>query len=308
MRLAVFFHPGDDDFAKKVLKAVVDIGVSASAYRIHPWWKDDAADRLISVLNASTHILLIIPRSVEEHREELSWLYFLAGFCSAKAKYVYYLADSSSLRVPSFFSGIERIPSLQFLKNAILRGRDDWISEQNMKKARSVLETLNIPVSNLGFIECVKQENIQALKQFVILGFSPDVCDKNGVSALSHAVRVRSLKVVDFLISAGADVNRIAPDRNNTPIMDAAGDGDLEIVERLLQEHPNLDVQSKNGQTALILAIGQGALDVANRLIDAGANLELVDALGMTALKYAELFRYPELVEKIKEKLAYNVK
>ncbi|MEM5947878.1 ankyrin repeat domain-containing protein [Spirochaetia bacterium 38H-sp] len=306
MRLAVFFHPGDDEFAKKVLKAIIDIGISANAYRIHPWWKDDAAERLISVLNASTHILLIIPRTVGQHTDELSWLYFLAGFCSAKAKYVYYLADSSSLTVPSFFSGIERIPSIQYLKNAILRGRDDWISEQNMKKARDVLEKLNIPVSNVGFVECVKQENIQALKQFIILGFSPDSCDKNGIPALSHAVRVRSLDVVDFLLSHGADVNKIAPDRNNTPLMDAAGDGNLEIVNRLLQESPNLDIQSKNGQTALILAIGQGALDVANRLIDAGADIRLVDALGMTALKYAELFRYPDLVDKLKEKMADN--
>ncbi|WP_148223867.1 ankyrin repeat domain-containing protein [Spirochaeta thermophila] len=302
MRVAVFFHPGDEEIATKVLRVMKELGISGAAYRIHPWWKDDAADRLLGVLNASTHILLVVPPSIDERSGDLSWLFFLAGFCVAKTRYVYYLVLEGRVHVPPFLRSIEGITSLEGVRSAFLRGKEEWLAEQEQEKARLFLKEQDIPLSAEGFIECVKKEKVDALEKFFLLGFSPDTCDRKGVPALCHAVRVRSLEVVNLLLAHGADVNAVSGDRGNTAIMDAAADGNREIVVRLLQEDPDLDVQSKNGQTALILAIGQGALDIAELLVDRGADVTLRDSLGMTARRYAELFRYHDLARKIKER------
>ena len=73
--------------------------------------------------------------------------------------------------------------------------------------------------------------------------------------------------------------------------MDAAAEGNTEILTRLIADGARLNVKSKSGQTALILAVGRQAEDTALTLIESGADIDIKDDLGMSAKKYAELFK-----------------
>ncbi len=74
----------------------------------------------------------------------------------------------------------------------------------------------------------------------------------------------------------------------------AAGDGDLQEVQRLLGAGEPVNVQitgrwqTYEGQTALMWAAMHGHADVARLLLDSGADPSIRDANGQTAMYYAD--------------------
>jgi hypothetical protein len=83
--------------------------------------------------------------------------------------------------------------------------------------------------------------------------------------------------------------------------MDAAVAGELPLVDALLDAGAEVNLQSKNGQTALMLAVGEGQAESVRELLDRGAEIRIKDNLGMTAMKYAELFKYPAIIKMLTE-------
>ena len=86
--------------------------------------------------------------------------------------------------------------------------------------------------------------------------------DKNGVTALHHAVRFRSPAAVATLLEHGADVNQVCRRSGSTPLHRAvtstgapgtAGRKDeaCEIIELLLQFGADVTIKNKNGKTPL---------------------------------------------------------
>ncbi len=67
-------------------------------------------------------------------------------------------------------------------------------------------------------------------------------------------------------------------------LLDAAGRGDAETVESLLQQGADPDVRSAQGETALHLAVGHGHAQAAACLLAYGADHRLVDQSGHTPL------------------------
>jgi uncharacterized protein len=90
---------------------------------------------------------------------------------------------------------------------------------------------------------------------------------------LIEAAKDGRLGDVNRLLEAGANVN-ILDDLGWIPLPAAARFGHLEIVNRLL-EVPDIDVNAANGyrDTALIWAAFKRHLDILQKLIDAGANV-----------------------------------
>jgi len=64
----------------------------------------------------------------------------------------------------------------------------------------------------------------------------------------------------------------------------------------LIEAGAALDIQSKDGQTALIVAVGTGDTVTIEALLKAGANPDISDNLGLSARKYAALFRNNSLI------------
>jgi hypothetical protein len=150
------------------------------------------------------------------------------------------------------------------------------------------------------FAGCVEEGAVDPTKNFLRIGFSPDSRDVRGVPILSLAIRNRHRELIDLLLEKGANVNAVSHDRGNSPLMEAAVRGDLGSVERLLDAGADTDLQSKNGQTSLMLAVGEGFTSVARLLLEHNADTSPVDQLGMTAGKYAELFKHTEMAELIR--------
>jgi ankyrin repeat protein len=74
----------------------------------------------------------------------------------------------------------------------------------------------------------------------------------------------------------------------NTPLIVAAGWGNVDAVRILLDAGANIDATGEDHDTALHRAIAVEALDVVQMLIDRGASVEMADAHGETPRDVAE--------------------
>jgi ankyrin repeat protein len=111
---------------------------------------------------------------------------------------------------------------------------------------------------------------------------------KDGETALTLAVHKGHVEVVRALLAANADVNH--PCCSANALYEAARAANLNMVKVLLTAKPDLNRQTKNGNTALMHAISTGTPDspeIARLLIEAGANVNLSSDEGVTALTLA---------------------
>ena len=167
---------------------------------------------------------------------------------------------------------------------------------ENVKAAKESILEMGFKLTLRDIIEVVYEGENLVLEQFFKAEFSPDSLDKNGVSLLNIAIRKGHLSIASMLLDKGANINCISGDRGNTPLMDAAAEGNIEIMSKLIKAGALVDIKSKSGQTALVLSVGRQAEDAAILLIEAGADINIKDDLGMSARKYAELFKLEKVL------------
>ncbi len=272
-------------------------GISSCAIGLTSQWESQKA-RLVEKLRSVSHLVVFL-----EHRED--WFPFLEGFASARIpqSIAFFPSDKrdgiNSLpnTVLPLFTHIETL--VEFLETEKIRlGK-----EQERTEARDYIVNAGIGLSEENLALCVQEGKTDFVERFLALGYSPDTVNSKGIPLLILAIRNKHRELVFLLMKAKADVNRISADRGSSALMEAAVQGDRELVEALIEQGADLDLRSKNGQTALMLAIGEGKTEIARLLIEKGADLSPVDALGMTAKKYAELFKQREILSLIDERL-----
>lgn len=175
---------------------------------------------------------------------------------------------------------------LDYYRNA----QDEWDKDIRIKNAIQQLNNQGISFSKESLFMNVAEGAIKAVELFTKAGMPLSQYNRKGVPLISVAVRKKHFSIVEFLLKKGVNVNDIAADRGNTPLMDACSDGNLKIAECLLEAGADLNVVNKNTQTALILAVGRKSDRIAVKLLELGADREIRDSLGMSAKQYAVLF------------------
>lgn len=100
-----------------------------------------------------------------------------------------------------------------------------------------------------------------------------------GATALQSAAAGRHLEIIQLLLSAGADADAGSLTRG-TPLQIAAMNGDVEIVQSLLQARATVDTipTKRSGHTALQGAAEGGHLEVVKLLLDAHADVNFIHA------------------------------
>ena len=106
-----------------------------------------------------------------------------------------------------------------------------------------------------------------------------------------------SPEIVKILVDAGADVNLQDKD-NKTALMYAADSPSLPMLEILLNAGANVNMRDKDGRTALMLAVSRSSLyapeEAVRLLLNAGADINLRDKDGKYAIDF---LRGNELIE-----------
>ncbi|MCB1189692.1 MAG: ankyrin repeat domain-containing protein [Leptospiraceae bacterium] len=104
-----------------------------------------------------------------------------------------------------------------------------------------------------------------------------------------------NFKGVVEAIKNKADVN-VRGAGGYTPLMDAAWNGYIRIVEFLIHSGALIDAKSKNGYTPLMLASIQGHDEIVKILVNNNANLNLKNKNGETALLMAKRKKLKRIV------------
>lgn len=127
-----------------------------------------------------------------------------------------------------------------------------------------------------------------------------DEQDDRGNTGLHLAVDGGRTEVVNFLISQGADANRLFSDDGTTLLMRASANGHLGVVRALLQHMGTLTLHEtdEDGKTALHWAVheGWGQERMVRFLLVAGADSSIMDHELMTPRAVAEENEYAEIV------------
>lgn len=98
------------------------------------------------------------------------------------------------------------------------------------------------------------------------------------------------------------DLSAPQADGRFTPLMRAAKEGRLDIVDELLSLGVDISVTNADGCNALWLACYNGSHEIIERLLAAGIDIDLQNGNGATCLMYVSSNSKPDLVKLLLEK------
>ncbi|KFY29261.1 hypothetical protein V491_00118 [Pseudogymnoascus sp. VKM F-3775] len=139
----------------------------------------------------------------------------------------------------------------------------------------------------------MRVRNIREVQILLSAGANVNGTIPGGTTALQRSVTSDNIDIVQILLDAGADVNAPGPDEDfgKTALQTAASRGKVPIVRLLLRygADPNTPACGSHGVTALQAAVISGHLPVVMMLLKAGADINAPAAKigGRTALEAA---------------------
>lgn len=123
-------------------------------------------------------------------------------------------------------------------------------------------------------------------KMLLDAGVNPELKDYRGYRVLTKAVQTEHVEIVKLLVEYGANIYEV-DEVDELPyniLQTAASNGNLNVVQYLLSLGMNINEESKEKNTPLIMASLNGHHDIVSYLLDQGADIEFKNEQGNTAL------------------------
>ncbi len=117
-------------------------------------------------------------------------------------------------------------------------------------------------------------------------------------TALSMALVGRQEAMALHLLDRGVGIRSVRVD-GATPLMLAAGNGDVNMIKALIAYKDSIDAVDSDGGTPLIYAARSGKAEAVTLLLQAGAKFDLADSRGRTPLMYAAENGYAACVDRL---------
>lgn len=127
--------------------------------------------------------------------------------------------------------------------------------------------------------------NLDLMRLFIERGADINRANANGETPIVMAAWRGNLVAVKWLLERGAQIN--APKRQWSALHYAVFAGHEEVADYLLAQGADIDAQSTNGSSVLMMAIYEGRQDLAKKLIEKGADRSPKNDWGDGALEWA---------------------
>ncbi len=292
MNIAVLAPPDKDAELLSILRTMQDLGIPAFGLKIRKAWDQVAPQGLAVRIGKASHILLVCtPHIVEE-----PWFVFVSGFSLGKNAPLALCRLDPDWVPPAYLSRVPLLDTELELTEFYRIEKAEWEVEEGKRVARSSLLERGISFHAEALAQCVAEGDALSVELFLKAGFNANSRDRHGVPLLCLAARNRHLGMAELLLSWGASLDLQSEDRGYSALMDASLAGSPELVDLFLDYGAVPNLQSKDGQTALVIAVGRSDAVIARRLLEKGADADMVDKLGFSARKYVNLFKKPDLL------------
>jgi quinoprotein dehydrogenase-associated probable ABC transporter substrate-binding protein len=150
-------------------------------------------------------------------------------------------------------------------------------------------------------LNAVMRDHVPSIKLLIQNGADIEKVGPQGFQPLATAIVEQKYEAAKALLDAGANVDSLAGKEEVTPLMVAAGQSapaegamflpestrPLDIAKSLIERGANVNAQSKNGVTPLMVAAANNNPPMIGLLIESGADTTLKDTQGKTALDIA---------------------
>jgi len=132
-----------------------------------------------------------------------------------------------------------------------------------------------------------ENNDMDGVQQILLRGDVVDTEGEDNRAALSFAAGNGNMAMLNLLLEHFANPDH--RDRlGNTAMHWAAANGHSDVIKRLIQAKGSIDLQNRSGITPLMLAIGGNRRDAVRVLVEAGANLKIQDFTGHDAVSWAQ--------------------
>ena len=125
------------------------------------------------------------------------------------------------------------------------------------------------------------------VEMLVAAGADPNAFQTSGLTPLMTAARTGSVAVIEMLLAHGAHVNAATIETQSTALMWAVVEPHPDIVRTLLAAGADPHRSTTGGFTPLVFAAGNGDIEMATILIAAGVDVDETGVDGTHALPYA---------------------
>jgi uncharacterized protein len=136
-------------------------------------------------------------------------------------------------------------------------------------------------------IQAARRGNLAKVQDLLARGVNVNTIDPNDTTPLLYATQAGHGDIVRVLLEYSADVNSSRKSGGLTALMLAASCDRLEILQQLLAAGADVDRVNQDGTPALMIAAYKGHQQIVAALLEAGATLDRQDQDGDTALNLA---------------------
>jgi ankyrin repeat protein len=137
--------------------------------------------------------------------------------------------------------------------------------------------TINVEIKdkhgNTPLMRAAGKSNNYAVQQLLRFGADINAINNQGYTALGRAQKEKHKATYALLKSYGATVEKKQALVDEHPFIAAAYENDIAAMEKLLKQDTSIiNMQNKDGRTALLIAVAAGNIDAARFLLAQGAN------------------------------------
>lgn len=287
MKFVIFYEKTEKNIAESIVTIIHSHNCKVACYQADTVLTNVTYNNPPLLLQNATHILLIFAANTVMAEE--SFIFFL-GMGIGRNIPILLLQQGKNIPLPRNIQHLVVPLTFNIFENYFVNEQNNFLCTEEKKLARKELMDKGFPCVNANFVAAVQDGQYEIVRLFLAAGFNASLRDTRGTPVLSLAIRNAQYDVAALLIASGAAINSCAEDRSYSALMEAAQLGDLRTAALLLEKNANTDIQSKDGQTALILAVGRQDIPMVQLLSEHHADWMIADSLGMSALAYAKLF------------------
>ncbi|MDA3811442.1 MAG: ankyrin repeat domain-containing protein [Spirochaetaceae bacterium] len=291
MKLTIFYDIQDIEFLLSFSSISEEFLIEKRGYAVDQSWEIGSDTGFSEKISSTDNLLIVLTSS----SLQCKWVTYVLGYATGKNINIHIYSNISDL--PHWCHSFTISKTNNDLRKYYKNYNAQWLKNASIMIANRYLNYLGLDITLTAFVEVVKDGDCLLAGVYLNSGFRATEQDNNGVPLICWAARKRKLNMMKLLMIAGADINAISGDRNDTALIDAVSEDDLEIVSFVLNCNPDLEIKSKNGQTALIIASGHNSEEIVSLLVESGAEKETKDKLGMSALSYAKLQQNQKIID-----------